>query len=154
MAVYSIPMNNVAVAAAQDLWHLKAGATRPIILHSITLNQKSLTAVEGKEIKLIRHTVTVTQGSGGSTPTPAPAGGGAAASGITAHMNDTTQASVGTLTQLYADVWNFLNGFLYMPAPEDRFVIDPGTGIIVALGTAPSASMSVSGAIVFEEIGT
>lgn len=153
MALYSVAMLNVSLAAAQDLWHLKAGATRPIIIHSVELNQKTLLTVDHREIRMKRHTVTVTQGSGGTTPTPTPLAPGSAASGITAHMNDTVQASAGTLVDLYNSVWNFLNGFLWVPAPEDRPVIDPATGFIVALNTAPGSAIVSSGAIVYEEIG-
>jgi hypothetical protein len=153
MAIFKVPMSAIAVSAAQDLWHLKAGATYPILIHEIVLSQKTLVAVEGKDIKLIRHTVTVTQGSGGTTPTPQNTMPGGASSGITAHMNDTTQASAGTLTTLHADVWQFLNGFFWMPAPEDRIFIAPATGFIVSLAVAPSGSMTVSGTITYEELG-
>ncbi len=153
MAIYKVPMNAVSVSVAQDLWHLKAGATYPLLIHEIVLNQKTLAATEGKEIKFLRHTVTVTQGSGGSTPTPVNVMPGGASSGITAHMNDTTAASAGTLTQLHADVWQFLNGFFYMPAPEDRIFIAPATGFVVNLPTAPSSAMVVSGTITYEELG-
>ena len=153
MAIFKIPMSAVACSAAQDLWHLKAGATYPLLIHEIVLSQKTLVATEGRDLKLIRHTTTVTQGSGGSTPTPAQMNPGGSASGITAHMNDTTQASAGTLTTLHSDVWQFLNGFFWMPAPEDRIFISPATGFIVSLVTAPSASMTVSGTITYEELG-
>lgn len=153
MAIFKVPMSAVAVSAAQDLWHLKAGSTYPLLIHEIVLSQKTLVAVEGKDIKLIRHTATVTQGSGGSTPTPQNINPGGASSAITAHMNDTTQASAGTLTTLHSDVWQFLNGFFWMPAPEDRIFIAPATGFIVSLAVAPSASMTVSGTITYEELG-
>lgn len=153
MAIFKVPMSAVSVSSAQDLWHLKAGATYPLLIHEIVLSQKTLVAVEGKDVKLIRHTTTVTQGSGGSTPTAQNINPGGASSGITAHMNDTTQASAGTLTTLHSDVWQFLNGFFWMPAPEDRIFIAPGTGFIVSLVAPPSAAMVVSGTITYEELG-
>ena len=153
MAIFKVPMSAVSVSAAQDLWHVKAGATYPLLIHEIVLSQKTLVAVEGKDLKLIRHTTTVTQGSGGTTPTPQNTNPGGASSGTTVHMNDTTQASAGTLTILHSDVWQFLNGFFWMPAPEDRIFIAPGTGFILSLVAAPSAAMVVSGTITFEELG-
>lgn len=153
MAIFKVPMNVVSVSAAQDLWHIKAGATYGLLIHEIVLSQKTLLAVEGKELIFKRHTVTVTQGSGGSTPTPQNTMPGGSASGVTAHMNDTTAASAGTLTNLHADIWQFLNGFFYMPAPEDRLFIAPGTGFIVNLPTAPSSAMVVSGTLTYEEVG-
>lgn len=153
MAIFSVPMSAVSVSAAQDLWHLKAGATYPIVIHSIQLDQKGLTATEAREVYLRRHTATVTQGSGGSTPTPAPHAPGSTASGITAHMNDTTAASAGTITTINSMTWQFLNGLFWMPAPEDRIYITPATGFIVNLPNAPSGAMTVSGFITFEELG-
>lgn len=153
MATFKVPMSAVSVSVAQDLWHIKAGATYGLLIHEVILSQKTLIAVEGKELKFIRHTVTVTQGSGGSTPTPANTMPGGSASGVTARMNDTTAASAGTLTTVHADVWQFLNGFFWLPAPEDRIFIAPSTGFIVNLPTAPSAAMVVSGTITYEELG-
>jgi hypothetical protein len=153
MAIFTVPMDAVAVSAVQDLWHIKAGATNGLFINSIELNQKTLTTVEGKELRLKRHTVTVTQGSGGTTPTPQKMAPGGAASGTTVHMNDTTRASAGTLTVIAALTWQFLNGFLWMPAREDRPYIDISTGFVVELSTAPSGSMTVSGTITFEEVG-
>lgn len=153
MAIFKIPMSAVSVSTAQDLWHIKVGATYPLLVHEIVLSQKTLVAVEGRDIKLVRQTVTVTQGSGGSTPTPQNIAPGGATSGCIIHMNDTTQASAGTLTTLHADVWQFLNGFFWMPAPEDRIFVAPGTGFIVSFPAAPSAAMVASGTITYEELG-
>jgi len=153
MAIFKIPMSAVSISTVQDLWHIKAGGTYPLLIHEIVLSQKTLVAVEGRDLKLIRHTATVTQGSGGSTPTPQNIAPGGASSGCTIHMNDTTQASAGTLTTLHADVWQFLNGFFWMPAPEDRIFVAPGTGFIVSLAAAPTAAMVASGTITYEELG-
>jgi len=73
MAVFTTIINAVAVSAAQDLFSLKAGTTYPFILHSINLSQKTLTAVEGKQLLINRLTATFTQGSGGTAPTPSSA---------------------------------------------------------------------------------
>lgn len=153
MAMYSVAISDVTATAVQDVFHLKAGATYPIIIHAVELNQKGLTAAEALNVKLKRHTATVTQGSGGSTPTPAVLAGGAASSGITAHANDTTQASAGTITTLFGLTFQLLNGLFWMPSPEMRPIISVSTGFIVDLATAPSASMKLSGYIVYEEPG-
>lgn len=153
MAMFSVAISDVTVTAVQDVFHLKAGATYPIIIHAIELEQKGLTATEALNLKFKRHTATVTQGSGGSTPTPALLAGGSSASGITAHANDTTQASAGTITTMFGKTFNLLNGVFWMPSPEMRPVISISTGFIVDLATAPSASMKLSGYIVYEELG-
>ena len=154
MAMFTTIIDAVAVSAAQDLFSLKCGATRPFILHSINLSQKTLTAVEGKQLLINRLTATFTQGSGGTAPTPILLSPGSAASAVTAHINDTTPGTTnGTTTKVYSDVWQFLNGWLWQPYPEDRPYFDISTGCVVSMITAPSASMTVSGTIVWEELG-
>lgn len=155
MAIFSVPINAVAVAAAQDLFSLKVGATYPILIHEIVLGQKTLTAVEGKEVEFHLLTATVTQGSGGSAPTPAKYGQpGGVASNVTAHINDTASATTsGTDAKLASDVWMFLNGLFYLPAPEDRIFVPASCGFTLKLPTAPSASMTVSGRLLYEELG-
>jgi hypothetical protein len=155
MAIFSAPINAVAVSAIQDLFSLKVGTTYPILIHEIRLGQKTLTATEGKEIEFHRLTATVTQGTGGTAPTPVLHSPGGAASTVTARINDvTTQCtSSGTDTKIQSDVWQFLNGYFYLPAPEDRLFFAPSTAFSLKLPTAPSASMTVSGVIVWEELG-
>lgn len=152
-AMFKVPMKAVSVSAQQDLWHIKAGATRPIIVREIRLGQRGITAVEELDIAIRRHTVTVTQGSGGSTPTPVNCGPGGASSGATVHMNDTTKASAGTLTDIDADIFYVLNGFFWLPPPEIAVTIDPGTGLVVVLNTTPSGAANWSGCLTFEELG-
>lgn len=153
MAVFSVAVADVNVTAVQDVFHLKAGSTNPIRILGVELEQKGLVAVEALNVRFRRHTATVTQGSGGSTPTPVPIAPASASSGITAHANDTTQASAGTITTLFGKTWQLLNGLFWLPLPEFFPLIAPATGFIVSLDTAPSAAMKLSGSVVFEEIG-
>lgn len=153
MAIFKVPMKAVSASAQQDLWHVKAGSTRSIVLREVRLSQRGLAVVESWDIAFRRHTVTVTQGSGGSTPTPVNVRPGGPSSGATVHMNDTTKASAGTLTDIDADVFHVLNGFFWLPPPEIDITIDPSTGIVVVLNTTPSGAVNLSGCLTFEEIG-
>jgi hypothetical protein len=149
--VYTVSFNAVAITAVQDLFSLKASSTVPFEIHSITLGQVSLTSVAGLKLHLQRGTIT--QGSGGSVPTPQPLLPNDAASVVTAHANDTSQASFsGGGVLMMADAWEILNGYLYMPFPDDRPVIPAGGGIALSLDTAPSASMTASGTMTFGEL--
>lgn len=153
MAIFTVAISDVTVTAVQDVFHLKASANDPIVILALELEQKGLVASEALNVKFKRQITTVTQGSGGSTPTPAPLAGGSASSGVTAHANDTTQASAGTITTLFGKTFQLLNGLVWIPVPEVRPIIRPGTGFIVDLATAPSASMKLSGWIAYEEAG-
>lgn len=153
MRMYSVAIDAVAVSAAQDLFGLLATSGMAFKLHCIELGQKTLTSWEAKEIKLVRNPATATVGSGGSAATPRPLNNGDAAATFTARINDTTpQTTGGTQQILFSRNWEFLNGFFWMPAPEDRPIIAPSQGLALKLPTAPSASMTVSGYMLVEEL--
>lgn len=156
--LFTVDFNDVTVSAIQDLLTIKAGATQPIIVHSVQFSQKTLTSWEGKNIRFRYTPNTVTLGTGGTTPTPrgTDAGGMAAASSATIHANDVTTfaTSSGTITDLWSEEWAFLNGFLWVPAdPRGRILIKPTDALAIHLDTAPSSAMVASGSVQYEEIG-
>lgn len=154
--MFKATFNDVAVAAAQDLFYIKAGATQPVLLHSVQLSQKTLTAWEGKNLRFQYKTGSVTAGSGGTSVTPrgSDAGGMAAAAAMTVRANDTTGATATTTTDEWSEEWVFTNGFLWVPAdPRGRILIKPTDGLVIRLDTAPSGSMTASGSLELEEIG-
>lgn len=146
-------MDTVAVTAAQDFFTLLCSSTVPIEIHSVQLDQKTLTSWEAKEItfKRVPATVTVTAGT---SITARPMNPGDSASVVTATINNTTLAtSSGTIVTLGAYDFNFTNGFYWSPAGvDDRIVLAPSSAFCVRLGTAPSASMTVSGTVTFAEL--
>lgn len=155
---YSGSFEAVAVSAAQDLFELVAPADSAIIIHSIRIGQSSDygdAAAEGLSISLVRGEGSVTTGSGGSTPTPAPLESGFAASGATLEANNTTKMVVGagTLTTLQNDAFNAQVGWLYQPVPEERIIISPDDRMTVELVGAPNDALTMSGTIVWEEVG-
>lgn len=155
---YSGVFEEVAVSAAQDLFELVAPADASIVIHSVRIGQSSDAADAQSEmlpVSFVRGEGSVTSGSGGSTPTPAPLESGFAASGATLEANNTTKMVVGSgsLTTLYNDAFNVQVGFLYQPVPEERVIVSPGDRVTVELVSAPADSLTVSGMIVWEEIG-
>jgi hypothetical protein len=152
--VYSLPINAVAVSAAQDLFYLLCSSTVPVETHSVQLDQKTLTTWEAKDVTFRRLTATVTAGSGGASVTPVAHVPNDAAAAATARINDTTVATTsGSNTIIKGFDFNFLNGFYWSPAGyDDRIVLAPSTAFVVRLGTAPSASMTVSGELTFAEL--
>lgn len=151
--IYSLTFKDIAVAAAQDLFYLLQTASIPIALHSVALTQKTLTAWEAKNVLIKRVPATVTVGSGGTSGTPRPLNSNDTAASGTGRVNDTTGAtSSGTIVDLHAEEWNFLNGLYYLPPPEDRPIIQVSQALVVALVTAPSASMTASGTLIYEEL--
>ena len=96
---------------------------------------------------------TVTAGTGGSAPVVSPADSGdTKAATATPRANDTAQAtSSGTVKILQAWQWNVLLPWQYLPAPEDRDVIQANEQITLDIPGAPVSTI-VNGSITWREL--
>jgi hypothetical protein len=153
--MYTAPFEGVAVSVAQDFFELVAPTDAVVYVHRVVITQDTSEVSEQLVCRLVRGEGTVTGGSGGSTLTPKPNAKGDPAFGGTVKANNTTKMVVGTgaLSPKHREGWNVLSGFDYHPTPEERECISPGDRITVELVTAPAASTTMSGTIVFEEVG-
>ena len=152
--LYTAVFNNVAVTAIQDLFEIVAPATGIVLLHDIHISQNTDVGDAAEEVLRIELTSGHTaSGSGGSAVTPIPLGLGDAAFAGTCEVNNTTQASAGTIVTHY--VWNFniRAGFDKIFTPETRPVIAPSRRMCLELPAAPADSLTMSGSITIEEIG-
>lgn len=152
--VYSMMFDNATVAAVQDLLMLKAGSANGVELHQIDLSAGGVTAPAEIRLRLKRLPATVTPGSGGSTPTinAVDSGDTKGTTLAAAHANDTVQATTsGTVALLAAWQWNVLTPWQYLPAPEDREIIQAGEALVLDIPGTP-ASTAVSGTIKWREL--
>lgn len=148
---YSIPFANVAVAAVQDLFEITA-VDKTFELQEIVVAQSSDfgdSEAEGLQI-VIKRGVDCNSGSGGSSVTPVSHNSHDTAATSTAKVNNTTQASGGTITTLRAEAFNIQAGYQYLPMPEQRPKFYDGQRCLVSI-TAPKDSLTVSGTIVIKE---
>lgn len=153
MRLYTVNFKDVAITAAQDLFGIIMTANMAVKVHAIELGQRSLTAWEAKNVRLVRNTTAITVGSGGSAPVPTPINPSDVAATVTARANDTVgQTTSGSSADIFSREWEFLNGFFWLPAPEQRPIIKPLQGLTLRLDTAPSASMIASGYMLLEEL--
>lgn len=151
--VYHATFSNVSISAVQDLFSEQATATMAFEVHESVIGQVTATAVGNLRISLHRLPATFTVGSGGSGATNQPSNFGDAAATLSARVNDTTQATTsGTNTVLRADVFNVINGWQYLPAPEDRYQIKISQGFVVSLDTAPGSAETMNGTLSLAEI--
>lgn len=146
--MYAAIFEEVTVSAIQDLFELVAAADSVVIVHSLEISQSSDT--DSEMLNLIIHRGS-TSGSGGSSVTPTPLQVGAQAFGGTCEANNTSQSTEGAI--LHAACFNVLNGYLWTPTPECRPVLSPSGRLIVELQTAPGDALTMSGTLVFEELG-
>jgi hypothetical protein len=150
--VYTVNFASVAVSTAQDLITIFTGA-KAVRLHSAVIGQTTAATVGNLAVSIKRLPATVTAGSGGTTPTPQPVSPNDTAATITAHANDTTRTTTGgTAAVMVADVFNVINGYLYLPPDEDRIVVGPSQALVLSLDTAPGSSETMSGTITVEEL--
>ena len=152
--VYAVPFKNVSISAVQDVLGIYAGSAKALEIHEVRLGQTTITTAAQLRLTLRRLPATVTAGTGGTTPTPVPQNKNDTAASFTAHANDaTTQASTsGTALDYTPDVWNLVNGYDMLYAPEDRPVINPNEAFIVSLDQAPGSAMNCSGVAIVAEL--
>lgn len=144
--MYSVVFEDIAVTAVQDLFNLLVAANTRVVLHAVYLSQVTEESAEIVQVKIQRAT---TAGSIGAAVTPAPLDLNAAASQATCRRNDTTQGTSGTV--LFVGQWYLPTMFVWEPKPEGRIHVPGLNRIVVELETAPDASTSMSGTLVFEE---
>lgn len=153
MRVYTMAFSNVSVSVVQDLMALYAGSGGALEIHEFVIGQITATVVGNLRLRLVRLPATVTAGSGGSAGTINKSRSGDAAATVTGRVNDTTQATTSsTAVTLRADIYNPINGYQFLPAPEDRPACNPSEAITVSLDTAPGSAETMNGACTFAEL--
>lgn len=152
--VYTTGFSNVSVSAVQDLIAVYAGSSKIFGLLSFNIGQITGTTVANLRYRIRYLPTTVTAGSGGSAGTIKPIVPGDAAATITSRINDTTPATTsGTAVDLWDDVFNTINGLLWVPPTPSRTPICGLSGaIILSLDTAPGSAMVMNGSVTVEEL--
>lgn len=152
---YMVPINAVAVTAAQDLWQITPVAGKPVRILGLVIGQYTDVgdaASENLSLKISRGWATTGSGGTDLTTTSPPCDPSDGAAGFNAKINNTTVASAGTEVPLFGDAWNTQAGY-QMWFPEDS---QPGcnstTGVILtARITAPADSITVNGTLFVRE---
>jgi hypothetical protein len=149
--VYTAYMNAVSVSGAITLVQVKAGASNSLHILRASVAQSSSTTSTQQRVQIVRKTGAATVTSftpiriaGEGTPTAA---GGTSATGT----NASGEGTDGDI--MIADVFNILNGWLWVQTPEE-YIHVPGGGIIgLKFPAAPSSAITVTASITFGEVG-
>ncbi len=151
--MYSAVFEGVSVSVAQDLFELTAPATAVVMIHEVHITNDASETSEQVPFS-VKRIPTPTSGNG-TAVTPRKLGGvGDAAAASTVERNGTTRAtSGGTIETLRRAAENLLNGYHLVLPPEERIVVPPSGMVVVGLEGAPAATTTMSGEIIFEEIG-
>jgi hypothetical protein len=130
-------MDKATVSTAITVLELTAASGQPLEIMRAWATQVSVTTSAQCEVAVLRKTATIT---GTATPPAAVeiGGGGDTAASFTVKHIATAEGTDGDI--LYSEGINSLNGFLYIPTPEERPVV-PGSGIIaLKFVTAPTSA--------------
>lgn len=149
--IYKIPLLDVAVNAAADLFIIEATSGMAFTLHEIKLSQRSQTNVMFAKIGFQRLSGAYEIGSGGTSVTPQPLHGGGAAATVTGLVNNTVRNTGGTQIIFDADDYNYVNGFFYQPAEDDRPLFSPSTAFVLTIDSVP-ANAVMSGSVTIGEL--
>jgi hypothetical protein len=148
--MYTVTFENVALAAAQDLFEITPADDKPVRLAALFLANVGGTADAGdaqeEMLRLVVRRGYTSSGSGGSAPTPTPVVASDAAAGFAAEVNNTTLATTGTTTDVHADGWNVRVPYQMIWPPELRPQVSQAqTSLVVRLLAAPADSITCSG---------
>ena len=150
---YAVGFSNVSISAVEDLFGIYAGSVKAFEVHSFVIGQITAVSVGNLRIRGIILPATVSAGSGGTTPTLFPISTDRTSATITAHANDTSQATTnGTAQLIHSDAYNVVNGYQWVWPVSDRPVIEPSQAFILSLDTAPSPGQVTNASIIVAEL--
>ncbi len=143
--MYASSFSGATVSSVQDLWQVAAATNVAVVIHAIYLGQRDLTANDQMRILIHRGTGTV---DGGTAPVPLDISMPGADGTYT--VNDSTQLTDGVI--LHSDAFSVLDGWVYLPPPEDRILISGGGQIAISSDIAVTSG-TWDGQMIVEEIG-
>lgn len=162
MSVYSVVMANQTIIASGDLVIIRTDSTLATAGSNIRILRAWCSQNETETSQQLGIQLALQASAFGTytstTPTPHFIGGkvsgivGGTAGAEGTAGTDASANAAGTKTPIVYDGFNNLNGWLWVPTPEERIVIPPDTAIVLAMvGTATTLTGWNAG-ITFEEL--
>lgn len=145
--IYSVVMSNQTIIASADLVHIHTDSTLATGGSNIAILRAwcSQGATETSEQLGIQLCLQASAHGTYTAATPSPHFPGGRASGIAGGTDgaegkagvDASANAAGTKTPIIVDGFNNLNGWLWVPTPEERIILPADTAIVLAMiGTA------------------
>jgi hypothetical protein len=150
--VYKVALSAVSVTGAITLIQVKAGATVPLQIIRATVSQSSSTTSTQQRVQINRKSAAATVTS--ATPVLLGPVTDPAASAVGSTSGTGTNASAeGTDTGLlFEDVFNYLNGWVFLPTPKEYLFVDAAGILGLKLPAAPGSAVTLVANLVFEEL--
>ena len=162
MSVYTVAMANQTIVADATLVIIHTESTvgaRGSIIEILRAYVSQIGTEVSDQLGIILAQKATAFGTYTAT-TPAPLTFGGGASGITGGTagaestagTDASAEGAGTVTAYVTEGFNNLNGWLYVPTPEERIVVPADTAIILKIVGTPSTLTGWCAGITYREL--
>lgn len=159
---YNIVMNNQTIIADSELVTLRAAtayASRGSLLQILRISVSQYGTSTSQQLG-IRWGLKASAFGTFTAATPAPLAIGTVASAIAGSTSnaaasagvDASANGGGTLTVVGVDAFNNLNGFLWVPTPEERIIVGPDLTFLVQLQGTPTTLTGWNACVGFREL--
>ena len=160
--VYTVTMANQTIVADATLVIVHAAAavgTRGSILEVLRVSVSQIGTETSEQLGVIIGQKVTAFGTYTST-TPAPHQLGGAASGITGGTagaaatagTDASAEGAGAVTTIIEEGFNNLNGYLWVPTPEERLIVGPDIAVIAKMVGTPTTLTGWCASLTYQEI--
>lgn len=143
---YTVHGDAQTVATAITLLELTAPSTASLTVLRAWCQQSSSTTSAMARIRILRKSATITGTA--SPPAAVPTEVGMPTSGMTVKWIATGEGTDGVI--LVEEAFNLLNGFLWLPVPEERIIVPPSGLIALKFPAAPASAAYTFGFTVRE----
>lgn len=159
---YNVVMDNQTIIADSELVTIRAAtawSSRASLLSIIRMSVSQRGTTTGQQLG-IRWGLKASAFGTFTAATPVPIALGTVASAITGSTTnaassagvDSSANGAGTLTVLGVDAFNNLNGFLWVPTPEERIWVGPDLTFLLQLQGTPTTLTGWNATVTFQEM--
>lgn len=153
--IYKAAFKGISHTVITDLFFIEAPTDAAVLIHRIWITNRDQETSEQLPVEVFR--TTTANAAAGTAVTPAPRNVGDPAFGGTVRRTITGGSLAAATTDLFSVGENVLNGWLWLPTPDEQDVLSPVAGtagrLNVKLAVAPAAAILLDGFVVLEEIG-
>jgi tripartite-type tricarboxylate transporter receptor subunit TctC len=160
--VYKVTMANQTIIADSEMITIRAAtaySSRASVLAILRMSCGQTSTTTSAQLS-VRWGLKASAFGTFTSTTPAPTAIGTVASAITGSTSNAASSSgtdastngAGTLTVLGQEAFNNLNGWLWVPTPEERIIVGPDLTFVLQLQGTPSALSGWSADLTFMEL--
>lgn len=160
--VYKVTMASQTIIADSEMVTIRAAtaySSRASVLEILRMSCGQTSTTTSAQLS-VRWGLKASAFGTFTSTTPAPISIGTVASAITGSTSnaassagtDASANGAGTLTVLGQEAFNNLNGWLWVPVPEERIIVGPDLTFLLQLQGTPSALTGWSADLTFREL--